>query len=372
MKLRNYNYYMKNFYFVIILVLLIGLAIFTYAKGLNKKGDSVVLDNDSRVLSSLKTTPIIKSVYFAGGCFWGVEEYFSRVDGVIDSVSGYANGKSENPSYEDVCYRNTGHSEAVKIDYNSAVVSLQELLVHLFRIIDPTSLNRQGNDRGTQYRTGIYYTDENQKSVALAFLKEMQKNYSSKIVVELEPIKQFFIAEDYHQDYLKKNPSGYCHINLSLASESIVDEDDYKIFDKSNLKDRLSDLEYRVTQEATTERPFSSEFTSSSEVGIYVDIVSGEPLFLSTDKFESGCGWPSFTKPISSDTMKYKNDNTLGMIRIEVRSRAADSHLGHVFDDGPVEQGGLRYCINGASLKFIPLSKMEELGYKNYIPLLSK
>ncbi len=362
---------MRIKYYIILLIFLLSLTAVSCSEGNDSEENSVDMNNvEKNVLSGLRTYPIKKTVYFAGGCFWGVEEYFSRIEGVLDAVSGYANGKTQNPSYEDVCHKNTGHAETVKIVYDESIVSLQELLIHLFRIIDPTSLNQQGNDRGTQYRTGIYYSEEGQEKIASYFLQEMQKQYSNPIVVELEPIKEFFDAEDYHQDYLKKNPGGYCHINLSLSAESIVDDEKFTKPSDGELKAKLSDLEYSVIQNSATERPFSHEYEKEERLGIYVDIVSGEPLFLSTDKFDSGCGWPSFSKAITADTIEYTADNSLGMTRIEVRSRSADSHLGHVFDDGPKEKGGLRYCINGASLRFIPKEKMEEEGYGDYLKLL--
>ncbi|PIE61017.1 MAG: peptide methionine sulfoxide reductase [Desulfobacterales bacterium] len=313
---------------------------------------------------------MIKTIYFAGGCFWGVEAYFSRIEGVVDTISGYANGKTETPSYEDVCYRNTGHAEAVKIDYDETVVTLSELLIHLFRIIDPISVNRQGNDIGTQYRTGVYYTESKQYDITRRFFDTQQKAYQRPLAVELEPVHQFFPAEAYHQDYLQKNPGGYCHINLSLAAKPIIDKEKYRKPDDDALKKRLTKLQYNVTQLSATERPFSHEYTTNKEPGIYVDIATGEPLFVSTDKFDSGCGWPSFSKPITADSTKYFDDNSLGTHRIEVRSRAGDSHLGHVFLDGPKEKGGLRYCINGAALKFIPRSEMEREGYNAYIDLV--
>ncbi len=313
---------------------------------------------------------IVKTIYFAGGCFWGVEEYFSRIEGVLDTVSGYANGKTDNPSYEDVSHHNSGHAEAVKIDYDESVVSLPELLIHLFRIIDPTSLNRQGNDKGVQYRTGVYYTDREQFELTRRFFAERQKEYNRPLAVELQPISQFFTAEEYHQDYLQKNPGGYCHIDLSLAAKPLIDPAQYRKPDDSILKKDLTDLQYKVTQQSATERPFSHEYTDNKKQGIYVDIVTGEPLFVSTDKFESGCGWPSFSKPITAASTRYFDDNSLGSHRIEVRSRTGNSHLGHVFADGPKEKGGLRYCINGAALKFIPLSEMEKEGYKEYIDLV--
>jgi len=307
----------------------------------------------------------IKEIYLAGGCFWGVEEYFARIDGVIDSVSGYANGSFDNPTYENVC-NNSGHAETVHITYDSTKVSLDTLLKYYFRIIDPTSVNKQGNDRGVQYRTGIYYQNDEDKQIALNAIKEEQKKYSKPIVIEVEKLKRFDKAEEYHQDYLKKNPNGYCHINLNKASEAIIDEKKYQKPSDDVLKEKLSTLEYQVTQEAATERAFTHEYYKNQEDGIYVDITTGEPLFSSKDKYDAGCGWPSFTKPIATEVVNYKKDSSHGMNRVEVRSRAGEAHLGHVFEDGPRDKGGLRYCINGASLRFIPYDKMDEEGYGEF------
>lgn len=313
---------------------------------------------------------MIREIYLAGGCFWGVEGYFKRIEGVKDTTCGYANGKTANPSYEDVCRHNTGHAETVKVLFDTDVINLEDLLIYYFRIIDPVSVNKQGNDVGTQYRTGIYYTDESLLPVIKAAVEREQRKYNEKIAVEVLPLENFYSAEEYHQNYLDKNPNGYCHINLNLANEPIVRSENYKKLDDKELKEKLTTLQYDVTMNAATERPFDNEFNSNFERGIYVDITSGEPLFLSTDKFESGCGWPSFSKPIQKDLVRYNEDLSLGRRRIEVRSNAADAHLGHVFDDGPSELGGLRYCINSAALRFIPIDKMDAQGYgylKKYI-----
>ena len=312
----------------------------------------------------------MNTIYLAGGCFWGVEGYFKRIDGVKGTTCGYANGRTKNPSYEDVCRHDTGHAETVKVDFDDEVISLEDLLIYYFRIIDPVSVNKQGNDVGVQYRTGIYYTDESQLPVIKAAIEREQRKYNEKIAVEVLPIENFYSAEEYHQDYLDKNPNGYCHINLGLADEPIVRSEKYKRKNDEELRESLTPLQYDVTVNAATERPFDNEFNSNFERGIYVDITSGEPLFFSTDKFESGCGWPSFSKPIQKDLVKYSEDLSLGRRRIEVRSNAADAHLGHVFDDGPSELGGLRYCINSAALRFIPFDKMDEEGYgylKKYV-----
>ena len=313
---------------------------------------------------------MINRIYLAGGCFWGVEGYFKRIEGVVDTECGYANGNTKKPSYEDVCRKNTGHAEAVRIDFDDNIISLEDLLIYYFRIIDPISVNKQGNDVGTQYRTGIYYTDEEQLPIINDALKREQEKYIDKIAVEVLEIENFYDAEEYHQNYLDKNPNGYCHINLEWANEPIVRSENYKKENDENLKNRLTDLQYNVTMNAATEAPFRNEYWDSFERGIYVDITSGEPLFFSTDKFESGCGWPSFSKPIQKDLVKYKEDLSLGRRRIEVRSNSADAHLGHVVNGGQAELGGLRYCINSAALKFIPLEKMEEEGYGYLIKYL--
>lgn len=267
----------------------------------------------------------LKEIWLAGGCFWGVEAYMSKINGVEDAESGYANGRTENPSYEDVCLRDTGHAEAVHVLYDSEKLSLKKLLKYFFRIIDPTLLNRQGNDVGTQYRTGIYYKDEEEIETIKSVIAEEQKKYSNPIVVEIEPLSHFYLAEEYHQDYLEKNPNGYCHIDFSTLQED--ESKKYKKPDDVTLRRTLSDIQYAVTQQNATERAFDNAYWDNDEAGIYVDIVTGEPLFSSRDKYDSGCGWPSFTEPIDSESAKYRKDMSLGMTRTEVRSRAGDSHL---------------------------------------------
>lgn len=318
----------------------------------------------------------LKEIYFAGGCFWGVEEYFSRIPGVYDVVSGYANGKTENPTYEEVCHDNTGHAETVKIQYDPAVVSLKTLTEQLFKIINPTLKDRQGNDVGNQYRSGVYYTDEADLSVLQEVFDSEQKKYDQKIVTELEPLKNFYQAEDYHQDYLQKNPNGYCHVDFSTLDEvepettsSIVNPDNYSKPSDEELKKTLTKEQYEVTQNANTESAFTNEYYDNHEAGLYVDVVTGEPLFSSKDKYESGCGWPSFTKPIDPAVIVENEDTSLGLTRTEVRSRVGNSHLGHVFNDGPADKGGLRYCINSNSLRFIPYDEMSEKGYGEFMSL---
>ena len=315
--------------------------------------------NDSIDYSKTK----LKTIYLAGGCFWGVEAYMEKVYGVADAVSGYANGNTENPTYEDVLYKNTGHAETVKVDYDPERISLEKILDYYLLVVDPTSLNKQGNDRGTQYRSGVYFTDENERKIIEERLKKEQEKYKDKIVVEVQKLENFYKSEEYHQDYLKKNLNGYCHIDISKANEVIIDQSKYPKPSDEELKKKLTEAQYKVTQENDTEHAFSNEYWDNKEKGIYVDVATGEPLFSSTDKYDSGCGWPSFTKPISKEVVTYHKDFSFNMERTEVRSRSGDSHLGHVFDDGPKESGGLRFCINSASIRFIPLADMEKEGY---------
>lgn len=303
-----------------------------------------------------------KEIWLAGGCFWGTEGYIQKLDGVIHTSVGYANGHLENPSYELVCTSQTGHAEAVYVVYDEKIIDLSTLLDVYYLSIDPTTLNKQGNDIGTQYRTGIYYIDKEDEEIIRASLNKLQKTYKKEIVVEVEEIKAYYKAEDYHQDYLIKNPYGYCHIPQSLMDYASKFRK-YEKKDKEELKLYLDPLSFEVTQNNATERPFSHEYDQNFEKGIYVDITSGEPLFSSEDKYDAECGWPSFTKAISNPVVKYLNDTSHGMQRIEVRSNIGDAHLGHVFNDGPSEAGGLRYCINGASLKFVPYAKMDDEGY---------
>lgn len=308
-----------------------------------------------------------KEIVFAGGCFWGVQEYFSRVPGVLSTETGYAQSEVAHPDYRQVCSGRTGAVEAVRIVYDPELVSLELLARRLFRIIDPVSVNRQGNDRGSQYRTGMYYSGKEAEETLARVMAEMQKVHDRPLAVELAPLRNFYPAEEYHQDYLKKNPGGYCHI--SFASLGDPDLAMPGIPGKSELRAILSPEAYHVTQENGTEPPFSGAYWDSEKRGIYVDVVSGEPLFSSADKFQSACGWPSFSAPLDPDALVEKPDFTHGMSRTEVRSRKADSHLGHVFNDGPSERGGLRYCINSAALRFIPEAEMEKAGYGAWLPL---
>ena len=309
-------------------------------------------------------------IYLAGGCFWGLEEYFSRISGVLQTSVGYANGQVETTNYQLI--KETDHAETVQVIYDEKVVSLREILLYYFRVIDPLSVNQQGNDRGRQYRTGIYYLEEADLPTINTVVREQELLIGRKIAVEVEKLRHYILAEDYHQDYLKKNPGGYCHIDVRDAEKPLIDAADYEKPSQAVLKEKLSEESYRVTQEAATEAPFSNAYDQTFEEGIYVDITTGEPLFFAKDKFASGCGWPSFSRPISKELIHYYQDLSHGMERIEVRSRSGNAHLGHVFTDGPQELGGLRYCINSASLRFIAKDEMEEAGYGYLLPYLNK
>lgn len=323
-----------------------------------------VLDVSDEENMYMETTEHV--IYLAGGCFWGMEQLMQSIPGVIDAQSGYANGTcEEDADYRTVCKGATGFRETVRVEYDPEQVSLDALLLAYFYVIDPTVENRQGNDIGSQYQTGVYYTNDSAKET-VERIAAIERGRSEKFFVEIGPLKNYYPAEEYHQNYLEKNPNGYCHIpwaEMELFSRLRIDPGDYKKPAAESIRDKLTQEQYRVTQESGTERAFTGEFWNQFEKGIYVDVVTGEPLFSSTDKFESGCGWPAFTKPIEEPAVVELEDNSHGMRRTEVRSRAGDSHLGHVFTGDPESPNGVRYCINSASLRFVPYAKMEEEGY---------
>jgi peptide methionine sulfoxide reductase msrA/msrB len=289
-----------------------------------------------------------KTIYLAGGCFWGVERFVALIPGVCATRVGYANGLTDSPSYEQVCTGTTGHAETVEVRYDDERLNLSDLLWLFYDIIDPLSLNRQGNDVGTQYRTGIYYVDAADRPVIERSLAELQARHAAPIAVELAPLSGFSPAEDYHQRYLAKNPQGYCHINPRSFRDV-----ERRLAQAAAVR-ALDPLSYAVTQQNATEPPFANVYHDHFEPGTYVDAVSGEPLFSSADKFDSGCGWPAFSRPLDPGLLRESPDNSHGMLRTEVRSASSDAHLGHVFTDGPAEAGGLRYCINSAALRFVP------------------
>lgn len=319
-------------------------------------------------------------IYFAGGCFWGVEHYFSLIDGVLKTETGYANGNGKNPTYELVCSDTTNFVECVHVVFDSDKITLSFLLCLFFKIIDPTLLNQQGNDIGSQYRTGIYYTKKIDAFIIEEALSNLQKEYQKPIVVECSFLDNFYRAEEYHQKYLMQHPNGYCHISTKQFDEAksmkcckkYIEEARFQKKSEEDLRVILSEEQFDVTQRSATEPPFKNAYWNTFEEGIYIDVTTGEPLFVSSDKFESGCGWPSFSKPIQSQITKEKRDCKFGMERVEVRSTLGDAHLGHVFTDGPKELGGLRYCINSAALTFIPKENMMEYGYKDYLYLFDK
>ncbi len=318
----------------------------------------------------------IKTIYLAGGCFWGVSEYYSRIDGVVSSKSGYANSKVENPSYKEVKTGNTGAAETVEVVYDTDRVTLETLLTQFFKIIDPVAVNHQGEDFGTQYRTGIFYTDESDLATIGKVVDYEQRKYEEKFALEIKTLENFFEAEDYHQDYLKKNPDGYCHVDFfSLAdlkadNSRFIDKDKYTVDKREAIKEKLSEEAYEITQKSATEKPFTGEYDRHFEKGIYVDVITGAPLFKSTDKYESGCGWPAFSAPINQSVVSLHHDDSDNRQRIEVRSKTSNAHLGHFFTDGPKDKGGIRFCINSAALKFIPYDRMDEEGYAEFKELV--
>lgn len=318
------------------------------------------------------------TIYFAGGCFWGTARLFSLVPGVESAIAGYANSAVAAPTYQQVCTGRTGAAETVKVDYDPECVSLDSLIELYIASIDPVSVNRQGNDRGTQYRTGIYYTDAASEAVVESAMADLDRRLGGRNAVEHRRLENFYPAEEYHQDYLAKNPGGYCHVNPALfqrARNMKCDSKRRRAFirpDDATLRRQLTPLQWEVTQNAATEAPYSNEYDRQFSPGIYVDITTGEPLFISADKYDSGCGWPAFTRPVSDDVIAETVDRSHGMVRTEVRAAHSGAHLGHVFPDGPASTGGLRYCINSASLRFIPADRMAAEGYGDYLPLLEK
>lgn len=326
-----------------------------------------------------------REIYLAGGCFWGTELYLSLVPGVVSAECGYANGMSAHPSYAEVC-SGSGHAEAVHVIYDPHIISLDQLLTAFYDSIDPTAVDRQGNDVGRQYRSGIYYVKADggkDASIIRASLDALQNRLGQKTAVEMGPIVNFYRAEDDHQEYLEKHPNGYCHISPALiaqmrekraAAQNAAPQAKRSFAKPSDaeLKARLTEMQYAVTQEKATERPFLNEYDYEFREGIYCDITTGEPLFISADKYDSGCGWPAFSRPIDDALIAEHEDRSHGMIRTEVTASGSGAHLGHVFNDGPAETGGLRYCINSASLRFIPKEDMEKEGYGDYLYLLER
>lgn len=317
---------------------------------------------------------MIQKAIFAGGCFWCMLPPFRKELGILSVTAGYTGGSEINPTYEEVAGGKTGHREAVEVAYDSEKMTYEKLVSIFLQSIDPTDAKGQFVDQAPSYRTGIFYKTQEEKEIAERNINELDQSgrFEKPIVVEVLPAGPFYPAEDYHQTYPEDHPDRFETGEIISGRKDFIKKHWNPEKDKEILRKKLSPEAFYVTQENGTEAPFTGEYNDEEREGIYVDIVSGEPLFSSKDKFHSGCGWPSFSQPIEFAAVNEKDDKSHGRVRTEVRSNFADSHLGHVFEDGPEEMTGLRYCINSVALRFIPKEKLLEEGYGSYLKLFTE